>query len=513
MSTPSTDLEQRSARRPFQVCKFRINDNSVRRPHGRSRFSPQKRAKVHGVRRRKACLRCKALKIPVRFKYYPQMLCSGGDPCDTCLALTRRPVQSAALTWSYCIRTKFREVSIFIGERDHSAVSAGLALLDSHEPTLSFDISWDRSSLVQTVMDWLLQDDDSLPPSKSLVGAFSSKQFATLAAENLDHEFVAGVRTLLYATSKAHVRRNQAHPYDSNLVVREMDEAAYFTGTRVIEALDDVLSPQSLASASRATLETIFLVLVSITLAIGYSTQICSSPLFKLHSEEVHLGRSTNLTLWEVMRQHVCEMLSHYIILVASKLQVRFRHAFQRELIISATARWGKKATFTWADPVLDHSSRWAIDHNIQANKRLCFDDEMVTWECRYNNWGDAEELKARLLGGLDPALWTISYCFDTGEMVPTQIGVSAHIGSPGADSIPGGHRAYRTPSTVAPAQHATTNKPKRRMHSNAVCIDRRANANLKSTCAGPRWLPTNAPNPMSEQSLITEITDKGIFC
>ncbi|KAK5653747.1 hypothetical protein OQA88_7903 [Cercophora sp. LCS_1] len=128
-----------------------------------------------------------------------------------------------------------------------NAVSAGLERLADHDPLVSFGINWSCEDPVQTATDWLL-DSETIP--KSMVGTFSSNEFQVLATSHCeDRRLVADVCLLLYATSQAHIKRLGGPEQRAD--VPNISEAAFFAGQRVLANLDKMLSPQSLAKASK----------------------------------------------------------------------------------------------------------------------------------------------------------------------------------------------------------------------------------------------------------------------
>jgi hypothetical protein len=254
---------------------------------------------------------------------------------------------TSALRWSYCIRTKFRDVNIYqrgnhsrsesihrslvwvliwFPVYDEGVVSAEIARLAGQTPKMAFEITWDLENLVQTALGWVQEENSE--PSKSMVGTLSSNELGALTAAHLDGSLASNVRLLLYVTSQAHVKR------DSPADVASLGEVAYFCGSNVLSRLNDLLSSRSLASAAKEALQARLLLIVSIILALGYTTQMIESPLFRDESDNQH--QPTVGTLWEVMRVHVCEMLAHYLVVLASRLQFRFHQDFQKSLITLA---------------------------------------------------------------------------------------------------------------------------------------------------------------------------------
>ena len=199
---------------------------------------------------------------------------------------------------------------------------------------------------MQTAVDWLLGIQ---PPSKSMVGTFSSNEFQRLAASHIDHSLVENTCLLLYATTQAHIKKlGEAEHGELEVGPCTLSEAAYLWGQKVVDSLDRALSPLSLAGMSKEALQATFLVIVAITLSVGYTTQRSDSP--PLPDAGLTPRPTTPLTLWEAMRHHICEMLSHHMILIASRLQFKFQHEFQKTLITSALNKWDKEGRFTWVE-------------------------------------------------------------------------------------------------------------------------------------------------------------------
>lgn len=181
----------------------------------------------------------------------------------------------------------------------------------------------------------------------------------------------------LYATSRAHIKELENNPdFMFRAEVGNICEAPYAAGQRVIDNLDTILSSKTLASASKETLQTTFLVIVGVILAPSYTTGSgYSSLLGELN------GSSTSL--WGAMREHMCEMLAHYLIVVTAKLQIKFQHDFQRALIKSAPSRWEKKGRFAWVEYCSPSSTNFA-EALLRMNRCVAVDTNdwfPTSWE------------------------------------------------------------------------------------------------------------------------------------
>jgi hypothetical protein len=104
------------------IC-FRVF-NVPPRPRKRAKFAHERREEVNKVRKRRACLRCRLLKITVSASPLYESIgtnniskCSGDeDPCATCMKLalaTSTALERKVLRWSDCIRTLLTDVKFF----------------------------------------------------------------------------------------------------------------------------------------------------------------------------------------------------------------------------------------------------------------------------------------------------------------------------------------------------------------------------------------------------------------
>jgi hypothetical protein len=94
------------------------------RPRKRAKFAPERREEVKRVRQRRACLRCRLLKITVSASPLYENIrtnniskCSGDeDPCVACMKVAlaaRTALERKVLRWSDCIRTLLTDVKFF----------------------------------------------------------------------------------------------------------------------------------------------------------------------------------------------------------------------------------------------------------------------------------------------------------------------------------------------------------------------------------------------------------------
>ncbi|ENH66021.1 hypothetical protein FOC1_g10001152 [Fusarium oxysporum f. sp. cubense race 1] len=313
-------LYRRSAQYPdVQTCDFSSYADEV----------------IEDIHKLRPCLPCQWLGTK----------CTDVDPSGTCgtcrvlfnkelqfdvlRALVDKKLQSDALSSIYCIRLLFKDMKLYQSDYSDPELLSRTSYLESSEIHLEFEVvGTTLESLVETARVWLAKTDDH---SMSMVGLLSSKKFSDLAESFLGKNLVADLREFLYATSLAHVREIP-DTEDQDHSTYEMRVTAAYRGRKILDYLDWILSPQSLNRASQDELRAYFLAVLLTTLGVGYSVPLQDSP-----------------ALFEPMREQLCDMLSARLILIGSKLDIRFHPDIQRKLLISAVNHWGKEAYFTWS--------------------------------------------------------------------------------------------------------------------------------------------------------------------
>jgi hypothetical protein len=70
------------------------------------------------------------------------------------------------------------------------------------------------------------------------------------------------------------------------------------------------------------------------------------------------MGTETSLSQSHKMRDHLCQILAHFIIYLGSRLDLQIDHRAEQFIIESAAARWYKEGFFEWADLPADDSDQ-----------------------------------------------------------------------------------------------------------------------------------------------------------
>lgn len=299
-------------------------------------MSDNQKQKAKAVRKQGACLRCKVLRIE----------CSLESPCKPCLSSALKGFERRVLSFTYCIHTRYAEVNIFEGslEDPHIAPKAAL-LLARHTPPPGSFLSNEDFDLLSTT--WLTEPNTNIGLG-SVVGFLSSPGQLAPLDEAVDDSISSDFRVFLLSTSLS-----QCGWQDHDISLQELDALSYTFGSRLINRLDRILTPQFLAKLDTDAVKAVFLLILGTNLAVTYAAHVTStSTSFPHHA--LAPNYQSNPSLWVSMKEHLCHMLGHHLIFVGSRLGVKFVTGDERDIIEKATRRWNKPDTFVWANALLD---------------------------------------------------------------------------------------------------------------------------------------------------------------
>ncbi|KAM7215413.1 hypothetical protein V8F06_009173 [Rhypophila decipiens] len=350
---------------------FRATDNRPRPQQARSRakYTPEEREKVNKVRQRGACLRCRMLRIR----------CSQDNPCKSCLESALRGSERKVLSFCYCIRSRYSDVNIFYSDQiavmQIETLSAKMGGLLSRVALpasfTSFDLE-QRDKFNDTLETWLT-DPGSKFPNGSIVALCCSNLLSIhFQEELLDDDLLPEFQKFLLATTLAH---SGWHARDMKR--RELCAAGHVSGYRLIKRLDRILTPQFLSQCSPEYCQVLFLLLLGTILGVGYSsTQLTDSdpsPSFPA-AEMLDTEFQQSPTLWLAMKEHLCQMLAHHLIYLASMLGIKLDTDVERRIIDTAIHRWSKMESYVWADGVEStEAERDAISRDTLNRRRAGF--------------------------------------------------------------------------------------------------------------------------------------------
>nr|CDP22309.1 Putative protein of unknown function [Podospora anserina S mat+] len=313
----------------------------------RARLTDQAKEKVLGVRRQGACLRCRMLKIE----------CSLENPCQACLTSALKGTERKVLSWSYCIRTRFVDVDIFQVQsgpqkmRTETLMLKMGALLGRIAQPAEF-ASLDEPSFNQKITRWLLDEAYTVPELQggsmvagmcaNLLGlSFASEDGSKKETEmeELTHDF----RRFLMTASMRY--SNFESKLAGMVTKQEAWTAGTMSGSRMLLALDKLLTPQYLGKLSRESCQVLFLVVLGAVLGVGYSSKSMGQEMERqpeagMQVEDWEFQQSP--TLWLAMRDHLCQMLAHHLIYLGGLLGIKMDTEMERRVIEWAGKGWGR---------------------------------------------------------------------------------------------------------------------------------------------------------------------------
>ncbi|KAK0631255.1 hypothetical protein B0T14DRAFT_559073 [Immersiella caudata] len=321
-------------------------------PRSRAKLTDSEKERVHQVRRRRACLRCRMLKIQ----------CSNEDPCQTCLHSAVKGSERRVLSFCYCVRTRFADVNIYFSETAQSPTMQMETLLARMSALLTriatpahFTLTSDPAIFNDTLTSWLT-DPSFAFPNGSVVGLCCSSLLSLefqdpdpLGDDGLMIEF----RRFLLATSLAHSGWTGEIPYSDLLTV------GHVSGYRLIKRLDRILTPQFLSRLPQESTQVLFLLVLGAVLGVCYSSATPPSPSLPASPpQQPQPPRSSMMsheftqspTLYLTMKEHLCQMLAHHLIFLGSTLGIKLDTTMEQRIIDTAAQRWNKMERYAWAE-------------------------------------------------------------------------------------------------------------------------------------------------------------------
>ncbi|KAK0658011.1 hypothetical protein B0T16DRAFT_386447 [Cercophora newfieldiana] len=333
-------------------------------PRSRAKLSDSEKQRVHQVRRRRACLRCRMLKIQ----------CSNEDPCQTCLQSAVKGSERRVLSFCYCVRTRFADINIFFSETSHAPtmqietlLSRMSALLVRIATPAEFTLTSDPATFNTTLTSWLTDPTFSFP-NGSVVGlccsSLLSLQFQDPDPLSGDDGLMTEFRRFLLSTSLAH------SGWTGEIPQSELLTAGHVSGYRLIKRLDRILTPQFLSKLSQESTQMLFLLVLGAVLGVGYSSAMPPSPSPSLptspsrgssRSEQQQQPQPPSMsmmsheftqspTLYLSMKEHLCQMLAHHLIFLGSSLGIKLDTTMEQRIIDTAAVRWNKMEKYAWAE-------------------------------------------------------------------------------------------------------------------------------------------------------------------
>lgn len=240
------------------------------------------------------------------------------------------------------------------------------------------DSATDIATIIEKCIGWMLNEDDHVE-NISIVGLLTSELFAAFVQGAVETDIIDNFRDFLLSISLAYGGWRDRRPAD-RLNLRDLHRISHLTGSALIQRLDRTLSPQNLGKASTHAQQALFLVVFGTTLGVAYSTQILGSPEFPTDLLSPEFRESP--TLWIAMKEHLCHMLAHHLILLASWLGYKLTTPKEQMVIETAVRRWNRPEAFMWANPIPTSPASPPLNQGLDYSTPVVFDSAPTIVPC-----------------------------------------------------------------------------------------------------------------------------------
>jgi hypothetical protein len=242
------------------------------------------------------------------------------------------------------------------------------------DPLLEFNVPWEINKLAQAVFEGI---SDSQPSNISMVGTFSSHRLSQLVGGLLDYQLTLDFRRLMYSASLAYVRSSSPH-YEDSMNVAELHHISYLAGYDLVNALDLLFSPQSLAKSHLQRIRALFLLSFGTLLAIHYSHRLIDSPPFPGYSNDSTTTKNDQ-TLWDAMQDHLCLMLAHHLVFLGSRIGFTFQPDVEKKLLTTSVCKWLPEGSFTWKPHLMAGNIAWEARCALEVSDMIQVSHELIT--------------------------------------------------------------------------------------------------------------------------------------
>ena len=292
------------------------------------------------------------------------MQCDGESPCKRCLALVSLSNERKVLSFSECIRSRIQDINIysdgeiiidqicvlacsFLTSGGPSGLikpvnSTGFKLnFSAAEPSIqerigNINVEFSKeavdpsqlSSILAMARDWIV--DAKNPQRMTLVDTLCSPSLKPVISDALGPEVATAFHGMLHATPLAHgyyILKDTTTTDTMQVMWRNGHSAAF----SVLERLDRLLTPANLARLPIPTGQALFIVIFGALIAVDYASGVVQPTLSPPDAEKLNFPSPNNF--WELMRQHLRQVLAHYLVYLGDRLGQRFDPDLERQVL------------------------------------------------------------------------------------------------------------------------------------------------------------------------------------
>lgn len=219
--------------------------------------------------------------------------------------------------------------------------------IDSRSVFLDFEVPWDRGSLVKAMFEKMSKSASPL----SLVGVFSSERIRHVTGDLLDSSLMINLRRLIYSASLSVIGPTWPR-HCGELTPLDLQQICCLAGHDIVYSLDSNLSPEVLVAACPDRIQALFLFVLGVTVAVHYARPLLEARLFPGQVLEPPAGGGS-YTLWDAMKEHLCQMLTNHLVFLGMKLGQRLERTIEAKLLTGTAVEWLPEAKFTWKTDLL----------------------------------------------------------------------------------------------------------------------------------------------------------------
>ncbi len=165
-------------------------------------------------------------------------------------------------------------------------------------------------------------------------------------------EFIIGFdaapafQRILRATSLAH-SLGEGGDLRGSLSIEVLKGIGLLAGHDILYRLEEQLRPRKLAQASKSWFQAYFLLIIGTILSVAYTFREHESPRFPANSDNEGPSPQSS-TLWDAMKENLCQILSHYLLLLGSKPDLNIPAEIGMDLVNCSHSRWVQGGQYSW---------------------------------------------------------------------------------------------------------------------------------------------------------------------